>query len=274
MPPATMQAEPVYTLPRPLTRATIHARPSSINKSPYLVDIELPDGTIAPAHNPALGCAGLVTVGAITYVMASPPESKALSKYALYLIQLEDDTLVCINPLAANKIAEGIIKGGHILPDIQRLQQEATVGESRFDFAGTTKQGQQFYIEVKSAPIADIVDCMPRDRKRRLAALPPAPPLFTIFPHGNNRKEGVISPRALKHAQHLTSIQRQNKAHTTLLYLSMRPDPSHFQISEIDTEYNKAIREAHEAGVQLLSFSLRFNTAGQVFIEKQLDVHI
>ncbi len=269
-----MQSEPIYTLPRPLMRATIHARPSSINKSPYLVDIELPDGTITPAHNPALGCAGLVTVGAIVYVMASPPESKALSKYALYLIQLEDDTLVCINPLIANKIAESIIKANHVIPDIQRLQQEVTVGESRFDFAGTTKQGQQFYIEVKSAPIADVIDCMPRDRKRLLKALPADPPLFTIFPHGNNRKEGVISPRALKHAEHLTSLQRQHKAHTTLLYLSMRPDVDHFQISEIDKEYNRSIQEAHAAGVQLLSFALRFNPEGHVYIEKQLDVHI
>lgn len=292
-----MNATPIYTFPRALTQVTIHARPSSVNKSPYLVDIQLPCGEIHQAHNPALGAGGLVTVGATAYVMPSSPESRGLSKYNLLLIQLEDDTLVCVNPQVGNKVAEQIIANQFVIPDLESYQQEVTVkampqllarhashdmvtvksnldGESRFDFAGQTTTGEQFYIEVKSAPIADIVDCMPRDRARKLKDLPTPPPLFTIFPYGNTRKAGLISPRALKHAQHLTKIQQAAQAKTALLYLSMRPDVSHFQISEIDTEYNAAVAAAHAAGVLLKSYALRFTAEGDVFIEKELDIHI
>ncbi len=55
----------LYKLPRRLERVIIHARPSAYNKSPYLVDIQLPDGSIEVCHNPALGCNGLVCPGAV-----------------------------------------------------------------------------------------------------------------------------------------------------------------------------------------------------------------
>ncbi len=269
-----MSQEPIYKFPRTLVQATIHARPSSVNKSPYLVDIQLPDGDICQAHNPALGCGGLVTVGATAYVMPSPPESRGLSKYTLLLIELEGDTIVCVNPQVGNKIAEQIIARQLVISNIKTYQEEQTVDESRFDFAGTTTANEQFYIEVKSAPIADIVDCMPRDRNKRINQLQPQPPLFTIFPYGNTRKQGLVSPRALKHAQHLTKLQETAEAKTALLYLSMRPDVEHFQISELDTEYNSAIQVAYDAGVLLRSYALRFTAEGEVFIEKELDIHI
>ena len=220
-------AAPIYKFPRPLERATIHARPSSVNKSPYLVDIELQDGTISQAHNPALGCGGLVSVGVTVYVMPAATTSKGISKFILTLVE-HNETLVCVNPQVGNNIAEQLILGGHILSDITELQQEVTCDQSRFDFGGTLTSGEQFYIEVKSAPIADIVDCMPSQRSKRIKELSSEPPYFTIFPHGNNRKAGLISPRALKHAQHLTELTQEGEAVTTLLYLSMRPDVDHF----------------------------------------------
>ncbi len=264
----------IYKFPRSLSCATIHARPSTINKSPYLVDIELQDGTIAQAHNPALGCGGYVVVGATVYVMSSPPESRGLSKYILLLVELTDNTLVCINPQVGNKIAEQLILQNYIHTNIATISQEVTREHSRFDFGGTLETGEQFYVEVKSAPIADIVDCMPGQRAKCLKELQENPPLFTIFPYGNNRKAGVISPRALKHAEHLTQLQQQGQADTTLLYLSMRPDVDHFQISELDTQYNEAIKNALDAGVKLISFALRFSESGDVYIEKQLDIYI
>ena len=47
-----------------------------------------------------------------------------------------------------------------------------------------------------------------------------------------------------------------------------------FQISELDTEYNEAIKVALDAGVRLISFALRFSETGNVYIEKQLDIYI
>ena len=79
---------PLYKFPRPLHRARITARPSASNKSPYLVDVVLDDDPTQQsqiAHNPALLCGGRLDKGATIYVMASPPESKGLSKYQVML---------------------------------------------------------------------------------------------------------------------------------------------------------------------------------------------
>ena len=83
-----------------------------------------------------------------------------------------------------------------------------------------------------------------------------------------------MSPRAVKHAEHLTALAISKTHKTELLFLAMRPDPTHFQISTADITYNNAIRKAHEAGVALCAFSVRPTPDGEVYFEKALDVHI
>ena len=264
----------LYKFPRTLHRAKITARPSASNKSPYLVDVILDDDpTQTPqiAHNPALLCGGRLDKGATIYVMPAPPESKGLSKYLVMLLEAED-TLIMTNTQYGNQIAAEIIKQGYLGWIPQTLKAEQTHGESRFDFGGSCAD-QEFFIEVKSAPLLDT------DGKA------------AIFPVGNRTKQSgaigaassarsgnrkhkatdPVSPRAVKHAEHLTTLASTYK--TALMYIAMRPDPTHFQISQRDNTYNAAIRKAHEAGVNLYAFSVRPTTEG-VFFEKALDVHI
>ena len=249
----------LYKFPRPLHRAKIAARPSASNKSPYLVDVVLdddPSQTPQIAHNPALLCGGRLDKGATIYVMASPPESKGLSKYQVMLLEAEG-TLIMTNTQYGNHIAAEIIKQGYLgwIPDT--LKAEVKHGESRFDFYGKTNE-EEYFIEVKSAPLLD-------DEGEA-----------AIFPVGNRKHKATdpVSPRAVKHAEHLTSLQVQKTHKTALLYITMRPDPTHFQISQRDRTYNDAIRKAHEAGVSLYAFSVRPTPEGEVFFEKALDVHI
>jgi DNA-binding sugar fermentation-stimulating protein len=247
----------LYEYPRPLHRAKITARPSASNKSPYLVDVILDDDpTQTPqiAHNPALLCGGRLDKGATIYVMPAPPESKGLSKYLVMLLEAED-TLIMTNTQYGNHIAAAIAKQGYLgwIPDT--LKAEATHGQSRFDFGGCCAANKEFFIEVKSAPLLDT------DGKA------------AIFPVGNrkHKADDPVSPRAVKHAEHLTALASTYK--TALMYIAMRPDPTHFQISQRDNTYNAAIRKAHAAGVNLYAFSVRPTTEG-VYFEKALDVHI
>ena len=266
----------LYEYPRPLHRAKITARPSASNKSPYLVDVVLDDDpTETPqiAHNPALLCGGRLDKGATVYVMSSSSESKGLSKYLVMLLEAEG-TLIMTNTQYGNHIAAEIIKQGYLGWIPQTLKAEQTHGESRFDFGGSVasplngslSQGndfggscgeESFFIEVKSAPLLD-------DANKSKAA---------IFPVGNrkHKADDPVSPRAVKHAEHLTTLASTYK--TALMYIAMRPDPTHFQISQRDSTYNAAIRKAHAAGVNLYAFSVRPTTEG-VFFEQALDIHI
>ena len=267
--PSKMSTEPLIKFPRALHRAKITARPSASNKSPYLVDVILDDDpaeTPQIAHNPALLCGGRLDKGAIVYVMAAPPESKGLSKYQVMLLEAEG-TLIMTNTQYANQIAAEIIKQGHLGWVPKTLKAEVTHGESRFDFGGSMAEtgndfgrsmAEQFFIEVKSAPLLE------------------AAGQAAIFPVGNRKHKATdpVSPRAVKHAEHLTSLQVSGSHHTSLLFLAMRPDPTHFQISQMDITYNNAIRKAHEAGVNLYAFSVRPTPSGEIFLEKALDVHI
>ncbi len=242
----------LYSLPRPLSKCIIKARPSAYNKSPYLVDVEFPDGRIAVAHNPALGCNGLVAPGVTAYVMPAAPASKAISEYTLYHVELPgSSSLICIHPAVANSVAEAIAEKFIHCTNIRR---EVAIGGSRFDMVAD-RAGRRCILEVKNASIADTVCCMPSERSATLKAAGPDPPLSAIFPYGNKQKRGLVSPRALKHANELAALTADDTA-TYILYLTQRTDVSQLLISTLDTEYRAAVAAAKEAGVQLRAYSI------------------
>lgn len=217
------------------------------------------------AHTPALGCCGLIAPGALVWAMPSAGGGKTVSKYTIYLVELADGTRICAHPTVANEVAEGLLRSGVVLPGLSELTREVTVGDSRFDFAGRLTVGpegsnRRVIIEVKSAPIADYVDCLPRDRVKALAAAPTVSgPKMAIFPHGNRRKDGVISERAIKHAQGLTALARAGEAECVMLYLSMRTDIDRFTASSLDKTYKAAVAGAISAGVRVLAYSIRWD---------------
>jgi DNA-binding sugar fermentation-stimulating protein len=243
----------LYSLPRPLSKCIIKARPSAYNKSPYLVDVEFPDGRVAVAHNPALGCNGLVAPGVTAYVMPAAPASKAISEYTLYHVVLDSSSknLVCIHPAVANSVAEAIAEKFIHCTNIRR---EVAIGGSRFDMVAD-RAGRRCILEVKNASIADTVCCMPSERSAALKAAGPAPPLSAIFPYGNKQKRGLVSPRALKHANELAALAADDTA-AYILYLTQRTDVSQLLISTLDTEYRAAVAAAKAAGVQLRAYSI------------------
>ena len=266
----------LYKLPRRLERVVIHARPSSYNKSPYLIDIQLADGSIETCHNPALGCNGLVTSGAVAYVMPAAADSKAISKYTLYHIELAATTdqpadVVCVHPAVANEVAAGLIDQLLRFPNYRR---EVTCGDCRFDFAAETADGRQVYLEVKNASIADTVNCLPCDRRAALKAAGPNAPMTAIFPYGNKPKAGLVSPRALKHAEGLAKVcRRAGPASAYIIYMSQRPDVECFKISALDPEYRAAVTAAAEAGVIIQAYSIRW-IGRRAYLRKALPINL
>ncbi len=265
----TMQLAPVhlYTLPRALVRAKIYARPSAKNKSPYLCDVQLEDGSIEVCHNPALGCAGLVCVGADVMVMPVDSKSKGISRYVLYHVVLtESADVVCVHPAVANDIAEAVAEK---FLRCSQIRREVAIGDSRFDMCAM-KDGQEVLLEVKNASIADTVCCLPRDRRQALKVVGDNPPLCAIFPYGNKQKKGLVSPRALKHATELGRLARDGYC-TYIIYLSQRTDISRFMISTLDEEYLAAVNKAVSRGLRLRAFSIRW-IGESAYLDKLLPI--
>ncbi len=252
--------KPIYSLPAPLIRAKVLARPSKINKSPYLADIEIDGVAAGMAHTPALGCCGLIAAGATVWVMPAP-NAKSVSSYVIYLVEEADGNIICAHPTVANEVAAGMLAAGIVVPGLRDIRREVAVAgtECRFDFCGVDAEGTRTIIEVKSAPIADTVDCMPRDRAKALAEAGPDAPKMAIFPHGNRRKDGVISPRALRHVETMRGLVASgSSSRAIMLYLTMRTDVERFTVSAVDHIYRQAVMDACDAGVEIQAWSVRW----------------
>lgn len=250
----------LYSLPNELLRATVVARPSTYNKSPYLADI-LIEGEQEPsvAHSPALGCNGYVAPGQMVWVMPASNEN-TISKYTIYHAE-QDGEIICIHPQVANHVARALLESWLVIPGLRKIRSEVTVGDSRFDFGALAREDpkikQKVYIEVKSAPIADLVDELPKSRAKALESIGPGPHTKTsIFPHGNNPKNGIISPRALKHIEHLNGLTAE--ARCVMLYLTMRTDVDRLTISKRDMVYREAVKRAAAAGVQVEAWTIKW----------------
>lgn len=244
--------KPLYRFNQPFVRATITARPSRHNKSPYLVDCRLDSGEEVIVHNPALKCNGLVGLGARVWLQPAA-SATALSKYVLYLLEVEGEHLVCIHPTIANTICSALICCGKVAPFIEKVRPEVTcqtATECRFDFYGIRK-GRDTYIEVKSASMAADGEA--------------------VFPYGNGRSQGVVSERALKHVRGLASATSTG-ADAYLVYISMRPDVETLKISERDPVYRKAVFEAAEAGVHIRAFACYWTIDGACWFGRRLTI--
>jgi DNA-binding sugar fermentation-stimulating protein len=253
--------QPLFQFDKPFISATVVARPSQHNKSPYLLDCRLEDGSEAIVHNPALKCNGLVDPGAKVWLQPAASD-KSLSKYVLYLVDLEG-VLVCVHPTVANEICLGLIRCGRVATWIEKLQREVTFTDCRFDFYGLINE-RPTYIEVKSASMADTVNCLPRDRAKATHG-----PLMAIFPYGNRPKLGLVSERALKHVEGLKEAVATGHL-GYLVYISMRPDVTALKVSELDPVYRQAVMGAD--GVRVVAFSVAWKLDGSCHYEKKLDV--
>ncbi len=252
---------PLFQFDKPFIGATVVARPSRQNKSPYLLDCRLEDGSEEIVHNPALKCNGLVDPGAKVWLQPAA-SNKSLSTYVLYLVEV-DSVLVCVHPTVANDICLGLIRCGRVAPFIEKVKREVAFADCRFDFYGLTED-KPTYIEVKSASMADTINCLPRDRAKATHG-----PLMAIFPYGNRPKLGLVSERALKHVEGLKEAVAAGHL-GYLVYISMRPDVTALKVSELDPVYRQAVMSAD--GVRVVAFSVAWHLDGSCHFQKKLEV--
>jgi len=261
--------ESLYSLPKPLLKATVLSRPSKKIKSPYLADI-LIDSKEYLCHSGSLGCSGHIVEGSIVWVLEKE-SSTAKSTHEIYLIE-ENNVMIGCHPLIANKIAYKLLKKNLVLPNTTNIIAEQTINDSRFDFI-VSSDSRMSIIEVKSVPIADYFDGTTKEVANYLKEFT-CEEKIAIFPYctvaGKRTLSSTpLSDRALKHVEGLTSLVKSYKC--MLLFLVQRNDVSKFCVTKLDPTYKEACKKALNAGVVFKAISIRWDNQ-HAYYEKELEI--
>ena len=146
--------------------------------------------------------------------------------------------------------------------------------DSRFDFAGIDCNNIPFIMEVKNVPLADYEDICSKDRKKMCYDDRAYDSKVAYFPDGYRKKSSEpVSPRALKHIRELTLIKKESITRCIMCYVIQRPDVNCFQPSIIDPQYRQAVKEAIEAGVEIITLVIKWTRDGEAyFIKDDLDI--
>jgi len=272
-----------------LVDGTIVNRPSKTIKTPYVADILLPTlNTTILGHTASLGCCGLADRGAQILMAPVPKTNKKTDKisceYQVYLAVIRergDEIVVGIHPKLAEELAESALKNNLLcrLQNVRGYKRETTICvegkvDSRFDFTGIDGNGVPFIMEVKNVPLADYEDITARDRKNKCYDERDINSKVAYFPDGYRKKSTMpVSPRALKHIRELTLIKRESKTRCIMCYVIQRTDVECFQPSIIDPEYRAAVKEALEAGVEIITMVVQWTKDGEAhFVRDDLPI--
>tara|TARA_B100000497_G_C7643280_1_gene386802 strand:- start:334 stop:1200 length:867 start_codon:yes stop_codon:yes gene_type:complete len=280
-----------------LIKVKIISRPSKICKTPYVADIELPNGTIVQAHTASLGCCGLCEKDC--YVYASPmlsncPQSKSkVCTYKVYLAQIYEekiinekkyinDQFIGIDPKLAETLVEKALIGNCFptLQNIKKHRREAVLGNSRFDFIGIDANDKYFILEVKNVPLSDFADVNHVEKKKLLKENAFKNMKFnekiSYFPDGYRKTKGVVvSERALKHINELADITMSEIIRPIICFVIQRTDSGSFQASNIDPTYKAAFNDAIKKGVEVIILMVQWNANGEAtFVTCDLVINL
>ena len=124
-------------------------------------------------------------------------------------------------------------------------------------------------MEVKNVPLADYEDISAKDRKKMCYDDRAIDSKIAYFPDGYRKKStDTVSPRALKHIRELTLIKKESITRCIMCYVIQRTDVDRFQPSIIDPEYRQAVKEAVEAGVEIITLVVRWTREGEAYFVK------
>jgi len=262
-----------------LVEGAIVKRPSKLVKSPYVADVVINDVEIL-AHTAALGCCGLCEADSTILLAPMKKNTKKTNDTkCLYSVQLSiindknNEIVIGVYPKLAELLIENCLTKNYlsILQNIRKYKRETAIFvenkvDSRFDFSGIDNNNIPFIMEVKNVPLADYEDITAKDRKNKCYDDRPYDSKVAYFPDGYRKKSSdPVSPRALKHIRELTLIKKESITRCIMCYVIQRTDVNRFQPSIIDPEYRQAVKEAIEAGVEIITLVIKWTTSGEAY---------
>jgi sugar fermentation stimulation protein A len=218
----------------------------------FLADVARPDGEVVTVHCPNPGSMlGLQTPGSAVRCTTSDNPKRKL-RHTLEMIRVGRIWVglhtLRANQLAARALAFGAVEG---LGGYREVRSEVKVGGgSRLDFAlsGNERDSRLAYVEVKSVTMRGQGDARNRG----------------LFPD-------AVTERGRRHMQTLERLRREG-ARAAVLFVVQRADCSEVRpADDIDPAYGEALRQAAQAGVEVLALRARV-TARRIEMERMLPV--
>lgn len=262
-----------------LVEGEIIKRPSKQIKSPYVADANINNQEFL-AHTASLGCCGLCETGST--ILFAPMKNKDDPTKCMYSAHLaiinekNNEIIIGIHPKLAEELVEKCLTNNYlsILKNVNAYRRETVIFvenkvDSRFDFSGVDENGVPFIMEVKNVPLADYEDICAKDRKGKCYDDMPYNSKVAYFPDGYRKKTGdPVSPRALKHIKELTLIKKESITRCIMCYVIQRTDVDRFQPSIIDPQYREAVKQAVDAGVEIITLVVQWTKQGEAYFVK------
>ncbi|AYN95938.1 DNA/RNA nuclease SfsA [Pseudomonas sp. LTJR-52] len=198
----------------------------------FLADIETVTGETLTIHCPNTGSMlNCQAEGArVWFSRSNDPRRKLPGTWEL--VETAHGRLACINTGRANRLVEEALLAG-VIPELagfSTLRREVAYGteNSRADFRLTYPSGEVF-VEVKSVTLGYNMDCV--------AAFPDA-----------------VTVRGAKHLRELSALAREGARAVLLYCVNLTGIDAVRPADDIDPAYGRALREALEAGVEILAY--------------------
>ncbi len=212
----------------------------------FLADVMLDDGTVVVAHCTNSGTMkSCLETGAEVY-LTPVNNPKRRTKFTWEMIKINNDW-VGINTGNPNKIAFQAIYNDAIpeLNGYSRILREVKFEDSRFDIYAEN-DADQCFIEVKNVTL--------KEGK------------YALFPD-------AVTTRGRKHLKTLMEVKSIGMR-AVMLYIVQRMDVEIFApAKEIDPEYAEALKQAIEAGVEIIVMQAKV-TPQNIRLIKRLPVEI
>lgn len=202
----------------------------------FLADVVTPNGEEFTLHCANTGAmTGCATPGDTVWYSTS---SNAKRKYphSWELTQTQTNDWICVNTLRANGIISDAIEAGDIpeLSEYEEIKREVKYGNenSRIDILLKSNHKVDCYIEVKSV---------------------------TLLDNGIGYFPDAKTQRGQKHLRELTAIAKLG-LRAVLFYAVPHTGITEVTVAkEIDPDYASLLKEAHDAGVEILCYRINIS---------------
>lgn len=217
----------------------------------FLADIETATGERLTIHCPNTGsmfnC--MMPGGRVWFSRSNDPKRKLPGTWEIS--ETPQGRFACVNTGRANKLVEEALLAGVIteLNGFTTLKREVAYGveNSRIDFRLDYSDGPLF-LEVKSVTLGF--------DNSTVAAFPDA-----------------VTQRGAKHLRELAALARDGVRAVLLYCVNLTGIDAVRPAEEIDGAYANALRDAVDAGVELLAYGVQL-TPEEVRIDRRLEVHL
>ncbi|MDB4581544.1 DNA/RNA nuclease SfsA [Draconibacterium sp.] len=212
----------------------------------FLADVQLDDGRVVVAHCTNSGSMKSCLENGAEVYLTPVSDPKRKTKFTWEMIKINNNW-VGINTGNPNKLAFEAVSEG-LIPELSGytyVKREVKFGDSRFDVFAEN-ENEKCFIEVKNVSL--------KEGK------------YALFPD-------AVTTRGQKHLNTLMEVKLQG-IRAVMLYIVQRVDIEVFApASDIDPTYAKMLREAVDAGVEVIAMQAKV-CPDKIELIKELPVEI